>query len=620
MSVRSISQTIKDARIRSGLSQRQLSEGICSTIALSNIENGKYGVSPSNFSLLMSKMGIHCEEYPIFKNQTDYECFRHLENATSYLSYCKLDLVHSELEQLQIKSFSNNMFYYQKWLYLYAHFLIIDKRHNADVILTQLKSSFQLTQSVFDLSTLTPKNYTSTEKSLLLFYAFFAMDRKKDYSLCSSILTQLKAHCSTEQNTVFLFNFVQCYYYFETKQFDEAYRYAKEIQQQSLSYGNYTFIIFAVFVIGLTLLKKEASVQAATYFNAAIDSAIIYSPLLAKTLISYVDSHLPELELKPSFDIPSITFPHLLSLDFPENLDDGSFSIYNKEVINIGDLILYLRTTQKISQQKLCQGLCSKSTLSKLEQGKALPNIFVSMGLLERLGLSSREFHFYGSQQEASFYRIIKTISKHYHMDKKEYSSYVDELNVLADNDPLLTQYCYLFKTQLTTDQDTIIDICKTALNISFPNFDLLKLTQYRFSWVEMTFINILVNAIAFSDNYLDAPFYYQQIYQYSTDNNFELLWKKNYLSVALTKYIRFLGEKKMYSILLARFEQWDFSCCFFHLDSLLDIYYYLSLSHHSLGDIDTALKFKSMATSLAITLNNTHAQELIEIDLNFTN
>lgn len=620
MSILGISQTIKEARKRLGLSQRQLSEGICSITALCNIENDKYGVSPSTFEALMSKMGIHCKVYPTFENQNDYECFKHIEDATSYLRYCKLDLVYQELENLQSKSYNHNYNYYQKWLYLYSHLMIIDKRYDTDIILDCLKKGFLLSQSSFDLEKLDPVSYNYSETNLLLFYAFFILDRQEDYSLCKNILDQLESHCSHDQTTSFLYAFIQCYYFYKTEQFDEAYEYAKQLQLKSLSDGNYTFIIFSLYIKGLSLLPKKHLKEAKTYINASVDTSIIYSPLLTDALIRHINSIAPDLELKLSLDVPDVKIPNLLSLDFPNNLKDGYFNIYSKNVIGLGDIILHRRTSQKISQIKLCQGLCSKSALSKIEQGKSKASILVSMGLLERLGLSSREFCFYGSQQETAFYKIVLTLISHYrfHLDKQKYTSYIDDLIAIADNDPLMLQYCYLFKTQLTANKTEIINLCKKALNITIPNFELINIPQYRFSNVEMNFINVLVNAIAFSDNFSDAPYYFQLIYQYATDNNIELLWKKNYLAVALAKYVRFLGEKEMYSVLLARYKQWDFSCCYFYLDVLLDIYYYLSKAYHSIGDLDNALKYKSILTSIAIILNNVHALEHIQTDLDF--
>ena len=53
MSVRNAGKTIREARIKAGLTQEQLSEGVCSVLSLSRIENGSAGVSPVTFQALM---------------------------------------------------------------------------------------------------------------------------------------------------------------------------------------------------------------------------------------------------------------------------------------------------------------------------------------------------------------------------------------------------------------------------------------------------------------------------------------------------------------------------------------------------------------------------------------
>ena len=66
MSVRNAGKTIREARIKAGLTQEQLSEGVCSVLSLSRIENGSAGVSPVTFQALMAHAGAPCEVYPIF--------------------------------------------------------------------------------------------------------------------------------------------------------------------------------------------------------------------------------------------------------------------------------------------------------------------------------------------------------------------------------------------------------------------------------------------------------------------------------------------------------------------------------------------------------------------------
>ena len=67
MGVRNAGKAIREARLKAGLTQEQLSEGVCSVLSLSRIENGSAGVSPVTFQALMAHAGAPCEVYPIFE-------------------------------------------------------------------------------------------------------------------------------------------------------------------------------------------------------------------------------------------------------------------------------------------------------------------------------------------------------------------------------------------------------------------------------------------------------------------------------------------------------------------------------------------------------------------------
>lgn len=56
------------------------------------------------------------------------------------------------------------------------------------------------------------------------------------------------------------------------------------------------------------------------------------------------------------------------------------------EIKEIGRMIYTLRLKNGISQEELCQGLCSVAVLSRLELGERRPDILVFNGLIERLG------------------------------------------------------------------------------------------------------------------------------------------------------------------------------------------------------------------------------------------
>ena len=118
MSVRNAGKTIREARIKAGLTQEQLSEGVCSVLSLSRIENGSAGVSPVTFQALMAHACAPCEVYPIFAGRTDFDCFYTLNRARFYLGSWQLSQAYEELNKLEEWNFADNKLYYQEYLYL----------------------------------------------------------------------------------------------------------------------------------------------------------------------------------------------------------------------------------------------------------------------------------------------------------------------------------------------------------------------------------------------------------------------------------------------------------------------------------------------------------------------
>lgn len=118
MGVRNAGKAIREARLKAGLTQEQLSEGVCSVLSLSRIENGSAGVSPVTFQALMAHAGAPCEVYPIFAGRTDFDCFYTLNRARFYLGSWQLSQAYDELNKLEEWHYADNKLYYQEYLYL----------------------------------------------------------------------------------------------------------------------------------------------------------------------------------------------------------------------------------------------------------------------------------------------------------------------------------------------------------------------------------------------------------------------------------------------------------------------------------------------------------------------
>ena len=84
-----------------------------------------------------------------------------------------------------------------------------------------------------------------------------------------------------------------------------------------------------------------------------------------------------------------------------------------------GKLIEYERMVKKISLNKLTKGVCSPTTLHRLEYGKRIPCLFIMERILERLGKSINkvEFLYYESDYDICYLRELIEDN----IEKKEY-------------------------------------------------------------------------------------------------------------------------------------------------------------------------------------------------------
>ena len=77
----------------------------------------------------------------------------------------------------------------------------------------------------------------------------------------------------------------------------------------------------------------------------------------------------------------------------------------------VGEYIKSHREKQGITQEELCAGICSKSTLSRLERGKQTPGRDKLYALLHRLGLPEDRVFVVVSEHDVEIQKLKKSMS-----------------------------------------------------------------------------------------------------------------------------------------------------------------------------------------------------------------
>lgn len=553
MSVRNAGKTIREARLKAGLTQEQLAEGVCSTLSLSRIENSSSGVSPITFQALMAHAGAPCEVFPIFANRTDFDCFYTLKRTQYFLNSWQLQETFQELEKVEAWHFANNKFYYQEWLYLQGRLQIRSGNKNHDAILKLFTDALAITRPEIDFSDIGGLLLSIIEIELLTAIAqefLYLGNSDNCYLICSQITSYLANAELDYLKKDFLeaeYAIVYSKYLFYIKDYKEALSVADTHRHKMVQNSEDAPLLELTFLTALGYYYTGEKDTAYTCFKNTFYSAHAIESYYATICRNYVikhhlfplDDYLSQME-----DIPQITFPIKKATDI-SSLSDGTYDLFSPDVLTIGRLIYELRNEQNVSQTTLCQGLCSKSKLSKIEHDALQPDIFLTEALLQRLGISERIFTFWGNKRESKLYELKFKLAHSRLLSQTQKEYYLHEFHSLISNKDILLLQIYTLDTlDSSPSPEERINILFNALSYTLPDFDIRFIHDYRLSWCELS----ILNNIAFTYRTIDAGksrLYFSKIMDYLLFNPLDILFTRNVFCKTLYMYAHSLYTQK---------------------------------------------------------------------------
>lgn len=605
MSIRNAGQIIREARLKAGLTQEKLSEGICSLNSLSRIELGSLGVSPSTFHTLMAHAGVSAEVLPIFANRQDFDCFYSLKRAHFFWDYWQLDATYDELNKIENMHWANNKYYYQEWLLLHCKLQNRSGCGDHKLIYDTLLEAIHISRPKFNVNEIKINEMLLSITEIELFIAlahesFYNNDLSICNIICSQISTYLESSsfASYEKESPLAENaVVYSKYLLAIKDYEKAYETADHFRHKMVSNVNDIYLQQLTFLTGVSLYYINRTNEAMELFNATIYSSHAMGSCYATTCLNYIKTlselHIPDdlLELS-AISFKSFKLPEVNMLDDISSLGNGIYSLDSSDILTLGDLIRELRTEQKISQTILCKGLCSKSKLSKIENNILQPEIALVQALFQRLGIDDRIFSFYGDKHESQLYNLQENIKNTKLSDSTQINEQLNYMKtILTPNDKLYMQYFLYKKTNYLSNPDDIISQLNFALSLTIKDFDINQILNYRLSWMELTILNNLSAA------YCDGPApsigiqYFYKILEYLNIKPVDILLSRRVSPITLAMLFRRLYRYKRYSELIEMLPKLAFSnsCITTDICSLASIYAHFS---QSLGECN---HFKEM-------------------------
>ena len=545
MSIRNAGKTIKEARLKAGMTQEQLSEGICTVLSLSRIENGSSGVSPVTFQALMAHAGAPCEVYPIFASRTDFDCFYSLKRARYFLNSWQLQECYDELAAIESKSFADNKLYYQEWLYLYGSLLIRSGCHEHSDIYAIFLEAIHTTRPEIDFADFRQLFLSTTEIELLIAIAqefLYLNDSDTCYIICSQIASYLASAELDYLKKDFLeaeYAISYSKYLLYIKDYEKVLSIADVYRHKMVQDSEDAPLLELTFLTALGYYYTGKKDAAYTYFKNTFYSAhaieSYYATICRNYLIEHnlfvLDNYLSKME-----DISRINFPTKKVID-TSNLTDGTYDFFSPDILTIGRLIHDLRKEQCISQTILCQGLCSKSKLSKIENDLLQPDIFLAEALLQRLGISERVLTFWGNERESEIFQLHFKLMHCRLLTNEQKMDYMNRFrNLISEKKPNLLQSYIIDTCSLLNSPTEIIDRLQTGLYYSLPQFDIRLIHNYRLTWSELS----LLNNIAYNYRSIDNEkciLYFSKLFDYLYINSLDILLVKNVFTLTYFMY-----------------------------------------------------------------------------------
>lgn len=559
MGVNSANSILRQARLNAGLTQAQMSEGICTQKVLSRIENGKTNVSHATFEALMKRAGASHNIVPVFSSREDFDCLYALKLARFHLDAWKLAPACEELQKLADRNWIGNPLYYQEWLLLHCklQFRSYNCSHRRNH--TALLNALHITRPGISLTDFRSLLLSQNELQLLTALAQETL-YLGDMESCRQILDQVSIHLADSglalmekerlqaEETI-----VRVKYLIATNHYDTALEKAETQRHKMALNKNETSLLELTFLTGLCCYLTGDNTLAEKWIKATFYSAYAVGSCYATACRNYLREKTAfvitgQMDSRP--DIPLVEYP----LEEPASFPSLSANIYDGAgFYSLGSLIRDLRLEQGVSQDLLCRGLCNKSKLSKIENSCLMPDIMLTEALLQRLGKSERIFTFWGNPKDKKWNDLKPKLTHLHHVPEETLSAFVKEAEQLLEEKDILYRQEYLFlKTLKLCPPGERITGFLEALRLTIDHFDIAQLCSYRLTWCELSILNNLAMEYCLTSQ-VDLCFtYVSQIETYFEKVLPETQFQYNILPYTYVVHCRTLYRQKLFRQILA--------------------------------------------------------------------
>lgn len=181
--------------------------------------------------------------------------------------------------------------------------------------------------------------------------------------------------------------------------------------------------------------------------------------------------------------------------------------------------------------------------------------------LLQRLGFSEREFIFWGDAKESKFHELKFKLMHESYLSKDNIHTYLSNLEKMIDTkDTLYKQYLLFEKALYTNSNEEKIKTLWEAFHCTLKNFEILNITNYRLSWMELT----ILNNVAYLYRYTNTPYqsilFLRKILEYQQFSKADIIFQSHNYTVTIQLLYRILYVQGHYKEMIDSHNHIDIS------------------------------------------------------------
>lgn len=163
----------------------------------------------------------------------------------------------------------------------------------------------------------------------------------------------------------------------------------------------------------------------------------------------------------------------------------------------IGDMVFDTRVARGYSQEELSFGICSTSSLSRIENNSQVPGKRLFDALMQRMGVSASIYSAFISRREMEIYRLIQELA--WRLESQDYTNVnvlIQELESrLGVREVLEKQYLIFAKASMLKrnggTSEAVLAILLEAIQLTMPDFEEHKNIKNRLlTFDEITVLN----------------------------------------------------------------------------------------------------------------------------------